>query len=118
MSSECLSWARTMSGIACLTVPTSRLTLRFSRNSRRIAWKERRARRRRAEAKARQPQKNSEADLKALTLLLFVAIAGVWSLATTSSRAEQQPTVAGLWQALDSKTKKPVSWFLFADRGG
>jgi hypothetical protein len=56
--------------------------------------------------------------LKALSLSSFLAIAAVCSLATTSSRAQQQPTVAGLWQKLEDRTKKPVSWFLFVERGG
>ncbi len=39
-------------------------------------------------------------------------------LAAGNSAAAAEPSVAGLWQKIDSETGKPVSWFLFVERDG
>jgi uncharacterized protein (DUF2147 family) len=48
--------------------------------------------------------------------LVFAAVAAL-AAAVVPSHA-QQPTASGLWQKIDEDTKKPLIWFLFADRGG
>jgi uncharacterized protein (DUF2147 family) len=49
--------------------------------------------------------------------LVILAIAAVVGFAFGPALAQQQPTVAGLWQKLDEDNKS-VGWFLFVDRGG
>jgi uncharacterized protein (DUF2147 family) len=67
-------------------------------------------------------KKHGIRDLKArIASVVFAALAVLTVLfaATMSPSARaQEPTAAGLWQKLDDKTKKPISWFLFVDRGG
>lgn len=48
-----------------------------------------------------------------------LALAGVLALlAVGNSAAAAEPSVAGLWQKVDSETGKPVSWFLFVEQDG
>lgn len=54
--------------------------------------------------------------MKAKLAILVVAVA-VLGFAIGPASA-QEPTVAGLWQRVDDRTKNPLIWFLFADRGG
>ena len=48
-----------------------------------------------------------------------LALAGIFALvAVGNSAAAAEPSVAGLWQKVDSETGKPVSWFLFVEQDG
>lgn len=52
-----------------------------------------------------------------------LALAGIAAfLAATCALATEppatEPSVAGLWQKVDSETGKPVSWFLFVEQNG
>lgn len=48
-----------------------------------------------------------------------LALAGFLALvAVGSSAAAAEPSVAGLWQKVDSETGKSVSWFLFVEQDG
>lgn len=48
-----------------------------------------------------------------------LALAGVLALgAVGNSAAAADPSVAGLWQKVDSETGRPVSWFLFVEQDG
>jgi uncharacterized protein (DUF2147 family) len=46
------------------------------------------------------------------------ALAGVLAFVAANCAAAAEPSVAGLWQKVDSETGKPVSWFLFVERNG
>jgi uncharacterized protein (DUF2147 family) len=48
---------------------------------------------------------------------LTTVVLGAFVAAVQPARAVE-PTVAGLWQKIDSETGKTVIWFLFIDRGG
>jgi hypothetical protein len=49
-------------------------------------------------------------------LAVLIVAATVLGFAVGPASA-QEPTAAGLWQKIDDKTKNPLIWFLFADRG-
>jgi uncharacterized protein (DUF2147 family) len=50
--------------------------------------------------------------------LRTLALAGLAALLTANGALAAEPSVAGLWQKVDSETGKPVSWFLFVERNG
>jgi uncharacterized protein DUF2147 len=45
-------------------------------------------------------------------------MAAAVTFAAVTGALAQEPSVVGLWQKLDEKTKEPVSWFLFVEHGG
>ena len=47
-----------------------------------------------------------------------LALAGLAALFGAGYAAAAEPSVAGLWQKVDSQTGKPVSWFLFVQKNG
>jgi len=47
-----------------------------------------------------------------------LALVGVLALVAANCAAAAEPSVAGLWQKVDSQTGKPVSWFLFVEKDG
>jgi hypothetical protein len=53
-----------------------------------------------------------------VTVAAIAAICGAALSVAPTPAASQEPTAVGLWERLDEKTKKPVIWFLFVDRGG
>jgi len=53
-----------------------------------------------------------------VAIATIAAICGAALFVGTMPAPAQEPTAAGLWERLDEKTKKPVIWFLFVDRGG
>lgn len=50
--------------------------------------------------------------------LRTLILAGLAVLLAANGAAAAEPSVAGLWQKVDSETGKPVSWFLFVERNG
>jgi uncharacterized protein (DUF2147 family) len=50
--------------------------------------------------------------------LRTLALAGLTALLTANGAIAAEPSVAGLWQKVDSESGKPVSWFLFVERNG
>jgi uncharacterized protein (DUF2147 family) len=55
--------------------------------------------------------------IRKFALAGFLALVAAGSFAANSA-ATNEPSVAGLWQKVDSETGKPVSWFLFVERNG
>ena len=51
--------------------------------------------------------------IRKFALAVFLAL-----VAVGNSAAAAEPSVAGLWQKIDSETGKPVSWFLFVEQEG
>jgi uncharacterized protein (DUF2147 family) len=47
-----------------------------------------------------------------------LSLAALVALFATNYAAAAEPSVAGLWQKVDSETGKPVSWFLFVQQNG
>lgn len=45
-------------------------------------------------------------------------LAGLLALVAVNCATAAQPSVAGLWQKVDSETGKPVGWFLFVEQNG
>jgi uncharacterized protein (DUF2147 family) len=53
---------------------------------------------------------------KAFALGCLLALVAAMCASMSASAAE--PSVAGLWQKVDSETGKPVGWFLFVEKDG
>jgi uncharacterized protein (DUF2147 family) len=50
--------------------------------------------------------------------MLSVVLGVVLSVALLGSAKADEPSAAGLWQALDDETHQPTGWFLIRDSGG
>jgi uncharacterized protein (DUF2147 family) len=51
-------------------------------------------------------------------LLPFVMLTAALSVARCGAATADEPSAAGLWQALDDDTKQPTGWFLISDHNG
>lgn len=49
---------------------------------------------------------------------ITLAVAALAALFALDYATAAEPSVAGLWQKVDSETGKPVSWFLFVEHSG
>jgi hypothetical protein len=57
-------------------------------------------------------------SVKLVTALAACFLAGSLAISAAPSSVPAEPSASGLWQKMDEETGKPVSWFLFLERGG
>ena len=57
-------------------------------------------------------------SVKLVTALAACFLASSLAISAAPSSVPAEPSASGLWQKMDDETGKPVSWFLFLERGG